>query len=385
MAMYPCLFGGSGGGGIPAQLQSDMNAVFNKKFGTTGQSYASSEWADDVNLMGLLPEKTASGSIASFSDGADDVPIKSGKFYITASQTGSGTPSPSNPRPIVGYTGMTIHRADNENPHVVDTTYPVSWQTEAGTVYGGYFNSDTGVLTVTHEIQNLDDLNWFKNGETITFYSEILDGYLGQTADFKCSCYEPSVNGGYNASNLKVSLRDNGTQIRIWIADNSYSTSADFKNSLTGQKITLPLATPVTYQLTAQEINTLLGDNNIWCDTGDCEVTYRSPTIWTPVLKGGLISTTSAYATASFPDISAYKYVMFKIYDTVSGTDYSCSAGYSIANIPTNSSVDFQNMPLHTLVRVNLRRDSISSVNYGGAYVNIYADVYVTNEEIFSL
>ena len=38
------------------------------------------------------------------------------------------------------------------------------------------------------------------------------------------------------------------------------------------------LATPQTVQLTANEISTLLGQNNIWADTGDAEVTYRADT-----------------------------------------------------------------------------------------------------------
>lgn len=81
MAFYECKVGGSGGG-IPPQLQTDMNTVFNKKFGTTGQSYPSTDWADNVNIMGLLPEKTVSGAVASFADGADDVPLKTATFNI---------------------------------------------------------------------------------------------------------------------------------------------------------------------------------------------------------------------------------------------------------------------------------------------------------------
>ena len=101
----------AGGSGIPASVKTDMNNVLNKKMGTSGQTYPPSEWADDVNLMGMLEVKTASGVIASFSDGADDVPISEGTFYIQPSQSGTGTPSPSNPCPIVGYTGMTIYQA----------------------------------------------------------------------------------------------------------------------------------------------------------------------------------------------------------------------------------------------------------------------------------
>ena len=65
-----------GGGGIPAALKSLMNAVLNKKWGTSG-TYPPETWPETVNLMGPLEEKTVSGSVVAFSDGADDVPLKS--------------------------------------------------------------------------------------------------------------------------------------------------------------------------------------------------------------------------------------------------------------------------------------------------------------------
>ena len=43
-------------------------------------------------------------------------------------------------------------------------------------------------------------------------------------------------------------------------------------------QVKYPLATPVTYQLTAQQVSTLLGDNNIFADCGDVAVTYRADT-----------------------------------------------------------------------------------------------------------
>lgn len=83
MAFYRC-----GGGGIPSSLKTDMNAVFNKKFGTA-VDYPPEGWPDDVNLMGPLPEKTiVSSPIADFSDGADDVPTKAVKISIPPTLSG---------------------------------------------------------------------------------------------------------------------------------------------------------------------------------------------------------------------------------------------------------------------------------------------------------
>ena len=103
MAYFRC-----GGGGIPATLKTDMNSVLNKKFGTISQDYPPNEWADDVNLLGKLPEKTASGSIAHFTDGADTVPLKSCTLTLAPTQTGTGDPSPTNPRPITGVSSVNV-------------------------------------------------------------------------------------------------------------------------------------------------------------------------------------------------------------------------------------------------------------------------------------
>jgi len=81
MAWYRC------GGGIPSSLKTDMNAVYNKKFGTS-TTYDPSVWASTANLMGPLPEKTASGAVASITDGADAVPIKSWEVKIAPTLTG---------------------------------------------------------------------------------------------------------------------------------------------------------------------------------------------------------------------------------------------------------------------------------------------------------
>ena len=82
MAWFKC-----GGGGIPAALKSLMNTVLNKKWGTSG-TYPPETWPETVNLMGPLEEKTVSGSVVTFSDGADDVPLKKCEVTIPANLTG---------------------------------------------------------------------------------------------------------------------------------------------------------------------------------------------------------------------------------------------------------------------------------------------------------
>lgn len=65
----------------------------------------------------------ASGATASFDDGADDLPVKSLMVDIDPAQSGSGEPSPTNVRPISGWTDAKLTRSGkNLLPVVVKTT-----------------------------------------------------------------------------------------------------------------------------------------------------------------------------------------------------------------------------------------------------------------------
>lgn len=81
-------FRAGGGNGIPTQLKDNMDAVLNKKFGTS-TTYPPGEWPDDVNLLGVLEEKTTTKSaIAHLTDGADRVPVKNWQVTLPASLSG---------------------------------------------------------------------------------------------------------------------------------------------------------------------------------------------------------------------------------------------------------------------------------------------------------
>ena len=63
-------------GAIPRQLAEDVSLTLKRKFNVqTG--FKPVEWNKNIKAMTPLPEKTVSGSVVAFSDGADDVPLKS--------------------------------------------------------------------------------------------------------------------------------------------------------------------------------------------------------------------------------------------------------------------------------------------------------------------
>lgn len=64
----------------------------------------------DRKIYAAFATDTATGAIASFADGADDIPMKDVLVHIEPVQEGSGDPSPDNVRPITGWTGAQVTR-----------------------------------------------------------------------------------------------------------------------------------------------------------------------------------------------------------------------------------------------------------------------------------
>lgn len=160
-------------------------------------------------------------------------------------------------------------------------THTISFAS-AGTVYGGSIDVTTGVLTVDRGYATLDPTwNWADfslGGNMVQFYVPInpLDNYVYKD-DFVCDCnrLKPILIAyrADNGNNESIYFGSSGPAVRM---DNT--TVDGFKSWITNNetKFTYPLATPQTYQLTPTEVKTLLGNNNVWADTGDIDLTYRA-------------------------------------------------------------------------------------------------------------
>ena len=195
MAYFRC-----GGGGMPAGLQSGMDAVLNKKFGTS-TTYPASGWPDNVNLLGPLPIIISNKApIVSFNDGADDVPISEGTFYIAPSQSGTGTPSPSNPRPIVGYTGMTIQQTGKNLLHN---------EMEDGTTGGiDYSLNSDGSIDCSGTVSNVNSTRILATNIKLPAGSYVLSG-ADSSINLRCVVYAKdgtSANRNDTGSGVTVSI-----------------------------------------------------------------------------------------------------------------------------------------------------------------------------------
>ena len=225
-----------------------------------------------------ITETTESGAIANFTDGADDLVMHHVVAEINPVQSGSGDPSPSNIRPISGWTGCTVYHseADTSNPETIS----ISWQSEAGTVYGGTIDVATGLLTVTHRILDLGTKTYTKGNRNtdntgyIFYFRDATN--IAFSGDAVCSALKTVTNiPNWEALPVNSCNAAKGSYM-VFCAD--YADAASFKTAMNGVQLVYTMATSQTYQLSGQQLKTLLGTNNVWADTGNVSVTYPADT-----------------------------------------------------------------------------------------------------------
>ena len=167
--------------------------------------------------------------------------------------------------------------------YITNNDIPVGHNTTYLTrdVFGGYVDLVSGRLVVTHKMIDFPTTGW-TNQDTLTntkIYSfEVADmlnatGYWG---DIICDQYETIAS---STDTVHVVHRFN--QIRAFVSKASHPTVSDWQTYLANlenvPKVWYPLAEPLTYQLTPQQIQTLVGTNNVWSEQGDIELSYHIP------------------------------------------------------------------------------------------------------------
>ena len=179
-------------------------------------------------------------------------------------------------------------------------TYDITFPSEAGTVYGGTLDVTSGVMTVDRQYIELNGTNY--TFATVPGYTQVyaysnntLGGLIKPNASnavTKAVCnYFPSIarsSAGVVVDGVPrtgiFQYHDALNQFRFALPkEDRFSTRYKFQAWLqsleTPLVICIPLKEPLaTYQLTPQEITSLLGTNNLWADTGDSEVEYRADT-----------------------------------------------------------------------------------------------------------
>lgn len=150
------------------------------------------------------------------------------------------------------------------------------------TVYGGTLDVTTGGLTVDRAMVDLGTLTWTYNNTSYSFgffnSSAISSRKVGRLLNALCSRYAVNTGNRSNLLNGQISSFNETNANAVCVRDEAYTDAATFKTAMNGVKLVYELATPTTVQLTPQQLNTLLGVNNIWSDAGDASVEYYADT-----------------------------------------------------------------------------------------------------------
>jgi len=168
----------------------------------------------------------------------------------------------------------------------------VSWEDDAGFVYGGTFDPITGILTAEYDILNIDGSKSVTLSDTNLFYYSlgaygIAPNTKGANSTGWCSHYKLMTNvNKADLMNNAFSTTYNNSSIsstngRAFFYDTNYSTADDFKNYLIAQnsngtpvQYVFKLATPAQYQLTPIRVYAKDGINNVGADCGSTDVEY---------------------------------------------------------------------------------------------------------------
>ena len=222
--------------------------------------------------------KTASGDIVTIRNGVA-LPMPSLTVGIEAVQAGSGDPSPTNVRPISGWSAVNVVVSPTTDAED-GTTYTTALKDGQGNpmeCYGGTLDVVSGELVVDRTIVDLGTLNWIYNSKYNLFAVEFPAQKMGIDGGVSiCSAY---VN--YNGNSISDDNFPNDsfwyknwglTRNNILIKDIRYTDATLFKQAVSGVQYCYTLATPITIQLTPTAVKSLLGTNNIWADSGDITV-----------------------------------------------------------------------------------------------------------------
>lgn len=265
--------------------------------------------------------KTVSGSVISISDALAQL-AESLVVGIEPVQSGSGDPSPSNVRPISGWSEVTVTRCGKNMSNIASIkrgdgsartgnefislpagTYTISannvgncsmsiqFWSSSNNMGTKAFNvgQDSYTITATDDIVRMycyistENYNNGKYGELTTIQIETgssptaYEPYNGNTYTIQLgqTVYGGSLDvttGVLTVDRAQIASYAGETLPSTWISDRDvYSAGA---TPTTGAQVVYELATPQTIQLSPITVQMLLGNNTLWADSGDSELQY---------------------------------------------------------------------------------------------------------------
>ena len=186
--------------------------------------------------------------------------------------------------------GLQIERSSSASPYTLYQGQTVTIDLD-GTRHGGVLNLLTGEMVVDRAYvlltggeswsyyRNIDRTN-FTSFKAKIFSSTVKEAWSGASVS-NAICSIASVNANNVYSHLGTGIAIDQSQwfylcISSGIADTTEKLSTYLANN--SVQVVAKLVTPLTVQLTPSQMQTLLGQNNIWADTGNTSVEYRADT-----------------------------------------------------------------------------------------------------------
>ena len=294
---------------VLANVASEQNITFSELGWSSGETHLlavrvtsgsgkQSAWSDPVSVTVAEPltvsitqtslveqdiEENAreySGDMVTYESEIDGAPVTSLTVNIEPVQSGSGDPSPSNVRPITGRTSVTVSHSGEDTSVSTDITIQLGQ-----TVYGGTLDVVSGVLTIDRASVTMDgssDEGWSAMTTENIFRANAFTPTPASGATAEDLAEHPILSNCTNTSRYNynlmkaaypcVSFNANG---RLYLAISADTTTVEQATAWLAEnnlQIVYYLAEPQTIQFTPQQVNSLLGVNNVWSDAGDVEV-----------------------------------------------------------------------------------------------------------------
>ncbi len=338
---------------LPNMLKSLDKQCVHSKFGVGKRGYP----FDDAGLVGkLLINSSVDRFWFGFAKGTTEEQMKSALdgttivYELATPTTETATPY-TNPQIVSKYGTL---------EYVTNSIVPVGHKTTYLTrdIFGGYVDLISGKLVVDRAMVVLDGTESYGydssyQGFRLALNDAKLDGIPEEQLLSNMFVGAPSRGSGSGQGYLLKTYGSTSDVTYVVICGTGYTTVSDFKDWLANNstQIVYPLATPQTYQLTPQQVNTLVGTNNVWSEQGNIELSYHIPITNLLVKRQDVDDVSGGWLTLYSQPISqasdmdftfidflnqygkTYKYALVPLLtQTQSGVEVEVEGGYTVSN-----------------------------------------------------
>lgn len=156
---------------------------------------------------------------------------------------------------------------------------PTTYEPYTNTVYGGTLDLTSGVLTVDRGYVDMGDISWQKASGASSpsgyIFRSVSTYTISRSTEILSSIYKTG-NWQYTSQveNNGICANSSG---QILVRNDTYDNDVEaFTTAMSGVQLVYELAQPTTIQLTPEEVQLLKGNNTIWTDGDEIELTYKA-------------------------------------------------------------------------------------------------------------